>query len=101
MGLAFVLWDQGLMRVLAIVLTGLLGAGCSDILAVGNGEVFTLYRNSVLDNTMRIHVASFDAEAGKEYNSGNCAIAADLFQRQSGVKTRFWCEAGRYRSIDN
>ncbi len=46
---------------------------------------------------MRIHVASFDAEYGAEYNSENCNVAADLFQQQESVATRFWCEQGRYR----
>ncbi len=66
--------------------------------AVGQDvDVFTLYRNSVLDRTMRVHVATFDTDNGASYNEANCAIAADLFQGQSGVETRYWCEPGHFR----
>lgn len=58
---------------------------------------FTLYRNSVLDPSMRLHVATFDAADGRAYNAENCNTAADLFSRQPGVRTRFWCEAGRFK----
>ena len=53
-------------------------------------EVYTLYRNSVTDVTMRIHVASFDSADGKQYNYENCIGAADLFQGQDGLQVRFW-----------
>jgi len=46
---------------------------------------------------MRIHVATFDSDEGKEYNAENCFQAVELFQSQIGVLSRFWCEAGRYR----
>ena len=59
--------------------------------------VYTLYRNSWMNSSLRIHVASFDTADGGDYNRDNCATAADLFQRQAGVKTRFWCEPGRFR----
>jgi hypothetical protein len=58
---------------------------------------YTLYRNSALDSTMRIHVASFDTGEGEDYNAENCQVAADLFGRQPGIATRFWCEKGAYR----
>jgi hypothetical protein len=32
-----------------------------------NGGAFTLYRNSVLDSSMRIHVATFDAADGQAH----------------------------------
>lgn len=67
-------------------------AGCDS----GN-ETFTLYRNSVTDENMRIHVASFNAEADEAYNRGNCEQAQQLFQAQSGVKTKFWCEKGLFK----
>ena len=65
-------------------------------------SVFTLYRNSVTDENMRIHVATFDAtvdvaDGGSEaYNRENCEQAKELFQGQDGVKTKFWCEKGRF-----
>ena len=60
-------------------------------------EVYTLYRNSVLDASMRLHVATFDSRDGTDYNAENCNLAANLFQHQDGVQTSFWCEPGRYR----
>lgn len=64
---------------------------CSD-----DSSTFTLYRNSVLDAKMRLHVASFDTADGAAYNQENCALAQQLFQAQPGVKTQFWCEPGRF-----
>ncbi|MBY5321493.1 hypothetical protein HFN11_14550 [Rhizobium leguminosarum] len=61
------------------------------------GSQYTLYRNSVLDANMRVHVASFDSSAGDAYNSENCQIAAGLFAAQPGVQVRYWCEKGRFR----
>jgi hypothetical protein len=46
---------------------------------------------------MRIHVATFDSEDGEAYNRGNCEQAQLLFQAQPGVKTKSWCENGRFR----
>jgi hypothetical protein len=50
--------------------------------SLDDGHVFTLYRNSVTDENMRIHVASFDANEKEEYNRGNCEQAQALFQNQ-------------------
>lgn len=66
-------------------------AACS-----GHDGAYTLYRNSPLDPSMRIHVASFDTAEGTEYNQENCQLAADLFNRQPGIATRFWCEKGQF-----
>jgi len=68
-------------------------AGCDS----GN-VTFTLYRNSVTDENMRIHVASFNAADGEAYNRGNCEQAQQLFQVQPGVKTKFWCEKGVFKN---
>ena len=57
---------------------------------------YTLYRSSVTV-PMRVHVASFDAVEGAEYNNENCKLAASLFQNQPGTKVKFWCEKGMYR----
>lgn len=72
-------------------------ATASPALAQSDAEVLTLYRNSALDATMRIHVATFDSVDGKDYNAENCAVAAGLFGGQDGVSVRYWCEPGRYR----
>ncbi|GJD42839.1 hypothetical protein AFCDBAGC_0681 [Methylobacterium cerastii] len=64
----------------------------------GSSEnVETLYRNSPLDENARIHVATFDATESRAYNQQNCRQAQELFQAQPGARTRFWCEAGRYK----
>lgn len=64
-------------------------------------DTYTLYRNSVLDAKMRLHVATFDAVDGTSYNRENCDQARDLFQAQAGVKTKFWCEPGRFQASAN
>jgi hypothetical protein len=80
------------MRVSLVVLAVLLLSGCN------NSGVYTLYRSSVVDPAMRIHVATFDeATGGDSYNGENCRIASELFAKQTGVKVRYWCEKGRYR----
>jgi hypothetical protein len=71
---------------------GALIVGCES-----GGDTFTLYRNSVMDENMRIHVASFNASDGEAYNRGNCEQAQLLFQAQQGVKTKFWCEKGVFK----
>jgi hypothetical protein len=67
------------------------------LLACSQADTYTLYRNSVTDENMRIHVASFNSSDGENYNQGNCKIAQELFQKQDGVKTKFWCEKGAFR----
>ena len=62
-----------------------------------SNNFYTLYRNSVTDETMRLHVATFDSSEGHAYNMGNCQTAQELFQKQDGVKTKFWCEKGSYK----
>lgn len=75
----------------SILLSACFLGGTSD------GQIFTLYRNSIIDENMRIHVATFDASEKEEYNRGNCEQAQLLFQNQPGVKTKFWCEKGRFK----
>ena len=64
---------------------------------VSANRVYTLYRNSVTDENMRIYVATFDVNEQDEYNKGNCEIARLLFQQQPGVKVKYWCEKGYYK----
>jgi len=63
-----------------------------------DAEIFALYRNSVTSENMRLHIATFDAQDGEAYNRENCEQAKLLFQAQPGVKTRFWCEKGRFKN---
>jgi hypothetical protein len=79
---------------LTICLVGFLSA-CDD--SNPTTVIYTLYRNSPEFADMRIHVASFDAAADKDYNRHNCEIARDLFASQPGVKVRYWCERGRFQ----
>jgi hypothetical protein len=67
--------------------------GCGFI----NDGTYTLYRSSMTDSTMRVHVATFDTDNQGSYNRENCDLARDLFQNQQGVKVKFWCEKGRYK----
>ena len=67
------------------------------LLACIQSDTYTLYRNSVTDENMRIHVASFNSSGGENYNQGNCKIAQELFQKKEGVKTKFWCEKGVFK----
>lgn len=61
-------------------------------------SVYTLYRSSSVNGgeTWRIHVATFDAIDGAEYNRDNCEIAKGLFQSQTGVTVTYWCERGYF-----
>lgn len=65
--------------------------------ACDGGPTYALYRNSVTDENMRFHVATFDSSDGEAYNRGNCDQAKELFQAQLAIKTKFWCEKGWYR----
>jgi hypothetical protein len=67
------------------------------IASCSQSDTYTLYRNSVTDEKMRIHVASFNSSDGDNYNQGNCKIAQELFQKQDGAKTKFWCEKGSFK----
>ena len=64
-----------------------------------HGQVYTLYRNSVTNPSMRIHVATFDAQEAAVYNLGNAEQARSLFQAQPGVVVKFWWEKGRYSKV--
>jgi hypothetical protein len=85
------------MRLLPISLVSLAAAALVSACNPSDDKVFVLYRNSVTDQSMRLHVATFDSIDGEAYNRGNCEQAQQLFQSQTGVKTKFWCEKGRYR----
>jgi len=78
----------------AAVGVALLLGGCNP----RDHGIYTLYRASPADASMRIHVATFDAsDASSAYNQENCRIAADLFVKQPGITVRYWCEQGPYR----
>lgn len=58
---------------------------------------YTLYRDSMTGAAMRIHVATFDAGDGEEYNRINCGLVQEQMKRRLEVKVRYWCEKGRFK----
>jgi hypothetical protein len=83
---------RSLLKALLLLVFIIQVSGCNQ-----TGDSFTLYRNSVTNENMRIHVASFDAADGEAYNRGNCEQAQVLFQAQQSVKVKFWCEKGAFK----
>ena len=73
-----------------VITLSVLCISCSD-------GVYTLYRNSVFNQYARYHVATFDSTDGDKYNKENCELSSELFQKQEGVVTKFWCEKGKFR----
>lgn len=80
-------------------------AAC-NVSSESNAEKFTLYRNSLLDSSARVHWATFDAdESDRNYNRNNCEMAARLLNANFAASARaegkeptpavgFWCEPG-------
>ena len=79
------------------LLAGLALAGAACEPRASDEHVYTLYRTSAASDSLRVHVATFDAAEGEIYNRDNCEHARHLYQQQPGVTTRFWCEKGAYR----
>jgi len=67
--------------------------------ACSSNDTYTLYRNGAASDTLRIHVATFDADEDddKNYNHDNCEQARELFQLHPAQMSRFWCEKGHYK----
>ena len=63
----------------------------------GNPNTYTLYRNGTASDTLRIHVATFDADEQGDYNRDACEQTRELYQTQPTFVSRFWCEKGRFR----
>jgi hypothetical protein len=94
-------------RLLTVAATGAALAGC-NLASGGKAERFTLYRNSGLDTSVRVHWATFDAnESDRNYNRNNCEMAARLLNANIDASARaegsdgdpvvgFWCEPGGY-----
>lgn len=62
-----------------------------------DSTTYTLYRNTETNTNARVHIATFDSDGGSAYNRESCQLVSDLLQLQPGIKTIFWCEAGRVR----
>lgn len=83
------------MRQLAAILVAGAVWGCSQ--PPLDPDVSTLYRSS-FDGIEVIHVATFDASEGREYNLQNCEIVRGLMEGQRVIApVRYWCAPGRYR----
>ncbi|MGH8634245.1 MAG: hypothetical protein ACRET7_08940 [Burkholderiales bacterium] len=81
------------------------------------GTEHTLYRTGIdiptqtHDETLRIHVATFNAEQDANYNLANCQFAQELFTSSQPhfrdyrsntvpvgtIKVKYWCEKGRFK----
>lgn len=95
------------MRLIALMMFLAL-AGCNQAGGFGGGGAVTLYRNSPIDYSMRIHWGSFDAGDGVNYNLSNCQMAARLLNANVTALARkegrardsvvgFWCEVGSFK----
>lgn len=80
-------------------------AGCSG--GKEEAATATLYRNSMLDPSMRIHFASFDAPDKAPFNIDNCEMVARIMNANVDASSAkegkprnaalgFWCERGGY-----
>lgn len=78
---------------------------------------YTLYRTGIdiptqtHDETLRIHVATFNAEQDANYNLANCEFAQELFTSSQPhfrdyrsntvavgtIKVKYWCEKGSFK----
>jgi len=94
-------------RVAITIAAAMFVAGCGSQGSSAAGE-FTLYRNSPLDRSTRVHWATFDAgESDRNYNRNNCEMAARLLNANVDASAKaedkdrdpsvgFWCEPGAY-----
>ena len=91
-----------------LIMFAAVGACSADAPATDKSPIYALYRNSVIDSSLRLHWATFDADDSITYNMNNCLMAARLLNAnvtasaaQEGkarhVGVGFWCEPGRYR----
>ncbi|MDX3901161.1 MAG: hypothetical protein QHC40_11735 [Sphingobium sp.] len=87
----------------------LIGASALASCTGGPENVYTLYRNSLIETTMRVHWGTFDAtDSDATYNMNNCMLAARLLnanldanaakaEMQRDASIGFWCEPERYK----
>lgn len=80
-------------------------AGCSS--AKDEAATATLYRNSILDPSMRVHFASFNAPDKAPFNIDNCEMVARIMNANVDASSAkegkprnqsagFWCESGDF-----
>jgi hypothetical protein len=90
-------------RPLAVVSLLCICAQSADLRAQNVRTAYTLYRESWVSQHRRIHVATFDAAQSPasgtaSFNGDACNQVARMLNEQPGAVSRYWCEAGRYRS---
>ena len=87
------------IAVLAIALT----AACNS----KPDTTYTLYRNSPLGRSDRVHFATFNAAESNDFNRSNCSMSARLLNANFAASAKaegkdpiagigFWCEPGSY-----
>lgn len=95
-----------------------LSLGFLSSCAIANSANYYLFRTGIdiptqkHDETIRIHIATFDAvplkniDDNARYNLANCEFAQDLFNASqphyrgsiySTIKIKYWCEKGRFK----
>jgi hypothetical protein len=91
------------MNIQVMCIMALFCAGCSNLAKSDNhasdSDSFTLYRNSPIDLTMRIYIATFDSTEGyddRDYNFENCTRAERAFENDAQFGgAHFYCQEGR------
>jgi len=99
-------------------LIAILPLGFITSCAIAASAEYTLYRTGIdvptqkHDESLRIHVATFDAtplksvEDKAKYNLANCEFAQELFSVNqphyresiySAIKIKYWCEKGHFK----
>ena len=107
------------MKKLIAILSLVLITSC----AIADSAEYTLYRTGIdiptqkHDESLRIHVATFDAlplknvEDNAKYNLANCEFAQEMFTSNQPhfrnyqtntvaagtIKVKYWCEKGRFK----
>jgi hypothetical protein len=95
-----------------------LSLGLVSSCTIADSAEYTLYRTGIdiptqkHDETLRIHIATFDAvplksiDDNAKYNLANCEFAQDLLNANqphyrgsiySAIKIKYWCEKGRFK----
>jgi len=83
---------MSMKSVLAMVAASLLLTGCGQ-----TEQIYTLYRSYSMNPNTRTHIATFDANDGRDYNNQNCLATQYLYQQKAGSDAKYWCEYGPYR----
>jgi hypothetical protein len=86
-----------LVPTLALVLALPVFAG--ERTKVDEKSVYTLYQGipSLDGGPTRLHVATFDAAAGADWNRNNCETVARLYKPEAGARVSHWCEPGWFK----